>query len=483
MKEKYLTDLITPDQWISTDNIDDIIIKKISYNSKEVEKNSLFVAIKGYKTDGHQYLKNAQEQGASAAIVETKDPSIDMPQIVVNNSREMMAHLAERFYSPEVKMMRLAGITGTNGKTTTSYLVRSVFESAGLKSGLIGTIHYLIGDKKIQAWNTTPESVDLFRMIYEMSQKGQKGCVLEASSHGLALHRLDRLELDLAIFTNLSQDHLDFHQNFEEYFLAKKQLFSHLKPGARAVINKDDSYGKRLISEINLDIIDFSIREDAKIRALKSDSSIKGTEIKIETPLGQVIIKSPLIGSFNVENILAAVAAGIAMNFDLATVKSGIENVYNVPGRLEPVDVDPNKTIIVDYSHTPDALQKALMVLNPLTAKKLWVVFGCGGDRDKMKRPMMGKIAQENADRIVITSDNPRSESPAAIIQDILNGVIKKESVEIEEDRREAIYKALTESGPGDTILIAGKGHEDYQEIQGVKYPFDDRQIIRDFAA
>jgi len=483
MKVKYLKDLITPDQLVNPDTIGDILIKNIAYDSRNVNKDCLFVAIKGYETDGHQYLQNAYERGAVAAIVETKNPQVDLPQFEVNNTREMLASLAEKFFSPEVKMMRLAGITGTNGKTTTSYLVRSIFESAGLKSGMIGTIHYLIGEKKVQAWNTTPESVDLFRMIYEMSLNGQKGCILEASSHGLALHRLDNLAFEVAVFTNLSQDHLDFHQNFEDYFLAKKQLFSLLKPGARAVINKDDSYGKRLMAELDMDIIDFSTKDEAKIKALSSDFSIKGTEIEIESPQGRITIKSHLIGSFNVENILAAVAAGIAMNFDLDTIKSGIECVHNVPGRLEPVNIDPEKTIIVDYSHTPDALQKALMVLNPLTEKKLWVVFGCGGDRDKIKRPMMGKIAQEFADRIIITSDNPRREPPASIIQDILGGVSESEDIVVEEDRRNAIHMALTYSERGDTILIAGKGHEDYQEIQGVKYPFDDRQVVREFAA
>ena len=483
MKVKYLKDLIQSDQLLKPKKIEDILIKKIVYNTQDIKEESLFVAIRGYKTDGHQYLEHAHKQGAVAAIVEAENPLVDMPQFVVKNTRKMLACLAEKFYSPEVKSMRLAGITGTNGKTTTSYLIRSVFETAGLKSGLIGTIHYHIGKRKIKAWNTTPESADLFRMIYEMSQNGQKGCVLEASSHGLALHRLDHLEFEVAVFTNLSQDHLDFHQDFEDYFLAKKQLFDHLKTGGRAIINADDPYGQRLIRELDVDIIDFSVKRDAKIRAVKSTSSIKGTEIEIETPQGKFTVNSHLIGNFNVENILAAVATGIAMNFDIMTIKTGIQKVLSIPGRLEPVNMDPEKTIFVDYSHTPDALEKALRVLVSLSEKSLWVVFGCGGDRDKTKRPVMGKIAQDFADRVIITSDNPRNESPDMIIQDILSGITNREGIEIEEDRRKAIHRALSQSIPGDTILIAGKGHEDYQEIKGVKYPFDDRQIIREFAA
>jgi UDP-N-acetylmuramoyl-L-alanyl-D-glutamate--2,6-diaminopimelate ligase len=478
MKVKHLSELIRSEYLLQPQKIEDCLIKKIVYNSGQVEAMSLFVAIKGFSSDGHTYLQEARDKGAAAAIVETVDPAVNLAQYRVRSSREILALLAARFYSPEVELMRLAAVTGTNGKTTTSFLMRSVFESAGLHSGLLGTIHYHIGNKQVKAWNTTPESVDLFRMLYEMSLSGQNGCVLEASSHGLALHRLDCLKFEVAVFTNLSQDHLDFHKDFEDYYQSKKLLFNHLKNGGHAVINRDDSFGRRLIDEITVEIFDYSMSTPATVRASEWSTSLRGSNCDIVTPQGKTHIVSPLIGDFNVENILAAFAAGLAMNFDLKTIKNGIENVQRIPGRLETVDIGQEKTVIVDYSHTPDALQKALHVLRPLTPKKLWVVFGCGGDRDKKKRPLMGSIAADFADRVIITSDNPRNEPPAAIIDDIMNGINNPGHVMVEENRRKAIKLALSQSKAGDTILVAGKGHEDYQEIKGLKHPFDDRKVI-----
>jgi UDP-N-acetylmuramoyl-L-alanyl-D-glutamate--2,6-diaminopimelate ligase len=480
MKARYLNEILSQDFLLKHRIPDKKMIEKIVYDSRKVNDMSLFVAISGYNTDGHEYLKQAQEKGAVAAIVEKENNAISLPQYLVPNSREALALLAARFYSPEASQMRLAGITGTNGKTTTAFLLQSVFAAAGLKSGLIGTIYYHIGNKKIKAWNTTPESVDLFQMLYEMSVQGQSGCILEASSHGLALHRLDYLQFEVAVFTNLTQDHLDFHEDFESYYQAKKKLFSLLKKGGRAVINLEDAYGRRLLDEIQTETITFSTHKDAAVRAIDWKSCLKGTQVEITTPQGDLHIDSPLIGEFNVENILAATAAGLAMNFDLKTIRTGIESVERVAGRLEPVTGSKDKTMIVDYSHTPDALQKALIVLEALTKGELWVVFGCGGNRDKTKRPLMGKIAEEGADHVILTSDNPRSEPAAAIIADILAGISDKRRVVIQEDRRKAIRLAISGSKPGDTILVAGKGHEDYQEIEGIKYPFDDREVIHE---
>jgi UDP-N-acetylmuramoyl-L-alanyl-D-glutamate--2,6-diaminopimelate ligase len=480
MKSKYLNELVDTSLLVKQQTIEKLLINKIVYDSRKVEEMSLFVAIQGYSTDGHNYLKNALDHGAVAAIVEKENSEVNIPQYLVKDSRMALASIASEFYRPEIDNMRVIGITGTNGKTTTSFLIRSILTADRFYSGLIGTIHYDIGGELIQAWNTTPESVDLFQMMYDMYQQDQRGCVLEASSHGLALHRLDGIKFEIAVFTNLSQDHLDFHTDFEDYYQAKKSLFSHLKPEGSAIINSDDHYGQRLLGELQSKYIDFSISGKAAVTATHWESSLSGVTFLAQTSRGKINITSPLIGKFNIENILAAISVGIALDIDLVTIKRGIESVSRVPGRLEPVPVNIDKTVIVDYSHTPDALEKALHVLAEMTDRNLWVVFGCGGDRDKKKRPMMGKIAVQIADRVIISSDNPRSESPESIIDEILGGINNHQKVEVEVNRRKAIQLALKNASAGDTILVAGKGHENYQEINGIKYPFDDRQVIRE---
>ncbi len=480
MKSKYLNELVDTSLLVKQQTIEKLLINKVVYDSRKVEEMSLFVAIQGYSTDGHNYLKNALDHGAVAAIVEKENSEVNIPQYLVKDSRMALASIASEFYRPEIDSMRVIGITGTNGKTTTSFLIRSILNAARLYSGLIGTIHYDIGGELIQAWNTTPESVDLFQMMYDMYQQDQRGCVLEASSHGLALHRLDGIKFEIAVFTNLSQDHLDFHTDFEDYYQAKKSLFSHLKPEGSAIINSDDPYGQRLLGELQSKYIDFSVSGKAAVTATHWESSLSGVTFLAQTSRGKINITSPLIGKFNIENILAAISAGIALDIDLVTIKRGIESVSRVPGRLEPVPVNIDKTVIVDYSHTPDALEKALHVLADMTDRNLWVVFGCGGDRDKKKRPLMGKIAVQIADRVIISSDNPRSESPESIINEILGGINDRQKVEVEVNRRKAIQLALKNASAGDTILVAGKGHENYQEINGIKYPFDDRQVIRE---
>jgi UDP-N-acetylmuramoyl-L-alanyl-D-glutamate--2,6-diaminopimelate ligase len=480
LKTKYLNELLDPGLLVKQQPIEKLLINKVVYDSRKVEDRSLFVAIHGYSNDGHNYLKDVPNHGAIAAIVEKENSEVKIPQYQVKDSRMALASIASEFYRPELDNMRVVGITGTNGKTTTSFLIRSILNEARIYSGLIGTIHYDIGGELIQAWNTTPESVDLFQMMYKMHQHDQRGCVLEASSHGLALHRLDGIKFEIAVFTNLSQDHLDFHANFEDYYQAKKSLFSHLKPDGSAIINSDDPYGQRLLGEIQSKSLDFNTTGNATISATHWDSSLSGVTLLAQTPQGKINITSPLIGKFNIENILAAISAGIALNIDLVTIKRGIESVSRVPGRLEPVPVNIDKNIIVDYSHTPDALEKALHVLADITDKNLWVVFGCGGDRDKKKRPLMGKIAVEIADHVIITSDNPRNESPDSIIDEILSGINDLQKVKVEENRRRAIENALKNTSAGDTILVAGKGHETYQEIDGIKYPFDDRQVIKE---
>ena len=480
MKSKYLNEILDPGLLVKNQSIEKLLIHKVVYDSRKVEEGSLFVAIEGFSTDGHNYLKDVPDNGAVAAIVEKQNSEIKIPQYLVKDSRVALASIASAFYRPELDTIRVVGITGTNGKTTTSFLIRSILNEARIYSGLIGTIHYDIGGELIQAWNTTPESVDIIQMMYDMYKHDQQGCVLEASSHGLALHRLDGLKFEVAVFTNLSQDHMDFHADFEDYYQAKKSLFSLLKPDGTAIINSGDPYGQRLLSELQLKSLDFNTSGNAKVTATRWDSSIDGVTLLAQTPKGQINIISPLIGKFNIENILAAISTALALDIDLVTIKRGIERVSRVQGRLEPVPVNIDKNVIVDYAHTPDALEKALNVLADMTEQNLWVVFGCGGDRDKMKRPLMGKIAVKIADRVILTSDNPRSESPESIIDDILSGIKDREKVEVEANRRKAIQLVLKHASSGDTILVAGKGHENYQEIDGIKYPFDDRQVVKE---
>ncbi len=480
MKTKSLNEIIAPVIGKEIEEYKRIMIRNVTYDSRKIVNGSLFVAIKGFKVDGHSFLETVEKNGAVAAIVENEIDSIDIPQIVVEDGRSAMALLVKEFYSSDITQLRTVGITGTNGKTTTTYLVKSVLDSAGLSSGLIGTIEYNIAGEKIDSWNTTPESADLLDMMYSMVSKGQKGCVMEVSSHGLSLNRADGIDFEVAVFTNLSQDHLDFHKDFEEYFRAKRRLFSLLKPNGAAVINYDDEYGKRLINEVSQECLTFGLDSQAQVYVKKWNSDLDGLTIHISTPIGDVEINSTLIGQFNVENIIAAVAVGLAFNFDLKTIKNGIQNVNRIPGRLEPVKLKNGRVAVIDYSHTPDALQKALIELNKINKNNLWVIFGCGGDRDKTKRPLMGKIAEDYATKVIITSDNPRSENPDIIIEDILQGISIKENVEIKSDRKEAIKFALSNSESNDIILVAGKGHETYQEINGVKHPFDDRRVIEE---
>ena len=480
MKSKILSEILTGITVEERVNFKDSEIENITHNSRAVSVNSVFVAITGFATDGHRYLADAVSKGAVAAIVEKIDPQIAITQIRVRNSREVLPRAVVNFYQPELSRMKLIGITGTNGKTTTSYLIRSVMETAGIASGLIGTINYHVGREIRQAWNTTPESPDLCKMFYEMYQAGQRGCVLEVSSHALLLKRVDFLKFSVGVFTNLTQDHLDFHHDMESYFAAKQLLFERIKTDGKAVINAGDPFGRRLLQRFGKQAVSFSLSDEADIRPVTWQSTMNGLKIKFATPAGEIDIASPLIGEFNVENIAAAVACGIALNIKPAVIKQGIEKLHNIPGRLEVIKFKPEIAVVVDYSHTPDALQKALAVLRKITTGKLWVVFGCGGDRDKSKRPLMGNIAGEYADKVIVTSDNPRSEDPEEIINAITSGFRDQSGVAIQPDRREAIQMALQHARNGDTILIAGKGHEDYQEIKGVKHPFDDRKIVRE---
>ena len=473
-----LKDLFLNNREVLNSDMESIAINKIQYDSRKIEKGDLFIAVKGFETDGHQYLQQVYEKGAAAAVVQDVNPHIALSQIVVSDSRTAMAELAYNYYKDYLQKLDLIGITGTNGKTTCSYLIHSMLEAAGISCGLAGTIHYVIGTNRVEAWNTTPEAVDLYKMLADMQQAGNRACVLEVSSHALALKRVSGLHFKVAVFTNLSRDHMDFHKDMDSYFSDKCKLFDQLSETGQAVINRDDSYGKKI--KTKNDTVYIGMDSSSAIYSENWQTDVAGTKVEVQTIQGKIAINSSLVGGFNVYNILTTVATGIAMQIAPHTIKEGIENLKSVPGRLEKYPLKNGAIAVIDYAHTPDALEKALSTLKEITNNKLIVVFGCGGDRDKGKRPQMGRVAQDLADTIYVTDDNPRTEESLKIIDGILTGMEKTENVHIIANRKEAILTSVKNAREGDIVLIAGKGHETYQVIGKVKHDFDEAKIIRE---
>ncbi len=481
-RQKTLKELFEGIEFQLTDELAGLPVSGVQYDSRKVKKGHAFVAIRGFATDGHRFLANAVENGASVLIVEEQQPSLAVPQVVVPDTRKILGKLAFNFFSPEIEQLALVGITGTNGKTTTSFLVQSILNEGGLTAGLIGTIQYQIGSQRLDAWNTTPESVDICQMLFDLHQQNYKACVLEVSSHALSLHRVDALKFKVAVFTNLTRDHLDFHKTLEDYFETKMKLFSLLAFDGNAVVNIDDPFGAKALDRIEQPVMTFGRKKSADIHPLQAKVTMDGIDLRLSTPFGEVEIRSSLTGDFNVQNIQAAVGVGLAMGLPLETVKRGVEKVKHVPGRLESYQVKPGVRAVIDYAHTPDSLEKALQTLKKLTAGRLIVVFGAGGDRDRGKRPLMGRVAEQNADVVFVTSDNPRTEKPEKIIDDILEGIEYPENCRVIVDRKEAIFAAVKEAQSGDVILVAGKGHETYQDVNGVKHPFDEVALLKEAA-
>jgi UDP-N-acetylmuramoyl-L-alanyl-D-glutamate--2,6-diaminopimelate ligase len=407
----------------------------------------------------------------------------------VPSTREALARLADAYFDRPSRALTVVGITGTNGKTTTSLLVNALLEAAGHSTGLIGTIQYRIGAEARTAGQTTPEAVELQSLLAEMVESGVSAVAMEVSSHALALHRVDGVEFDIAVFTNLTQDHLDFHFTFEAYRAAKARLFALLSGSAKrrrtAVVNSDDPASRSMITGLDLPLISFGLGESSDVRPRRFDSAIGGVRMDVETPRGALEIQSPLIGEHNVMNLLGAVGVGLALDMDLPTISQALGRVSSVPGRFERVEAGQPFLVIVDYAHTPDALTRVLTAARKLVSGggRLAVVFGCGGDRDRGKRPLMGAIAARLADHVWVTSDNPRSERPDAIIEEIVAGIPPGEApasrhVKIP-DRKAAIQRALEWARAGDVVVIAGKGHETYQIIGADVLPFDDREVAR----
>jgi len=472
-------------------------ISSIHFNSREVQPGGLFVAIPGLKFDGHEYIDSAVSQGA-AAVISQKPLALNVWNIEVENSRKALATLSSQFYGDPSENLKIIAVTGTNGKTTTAFLIEKILLQAGLSVGVIGTLNCRFNGNVFDISMTTPESLDLQRILADMSANGVTHVVMEASSHAIFLNRIDACWMDVAVFTNLTQDHLDFHGNMEAYWQSKKMLFTeHLAKGPKknkaiAVINCNDPRGKRLFKELPSALrVGFADSCHLWPEIIRNDQF--GMQGVITTPEGLFKFETPLMGQYNIENILCAAGACLALGLPLNVIRSGIESVEFVPGRLQPIPNDLDRLVYVDFAHTPDALENVLQTLRALTTDRIICVFGCGGNRDREKRPLMGQIAARLADICIITSDNPRFEDPMVIIEDILAGAQKQglppynlsDAIEtpsargyvVEPDRSQAIELAVRISRRWDMILIAGKGHETYQIVGNQTAPFDDRLI------
>ncbi len=455
-------------------------ITDLAYDNRQVARGTLFFCVPGFERDGHDFAADAVARGAAALVVQ-RPLGLGVPEVVVPSVRAAMGPAAARFHGDPTAELDVVGVTGTNGKTTTAFLVRALLEAAGRQCGLLGTVTSFVGGSERTVTRTTAEAIDLQRDVRAMRDGGDVACAMEVSSHALRLGRTDGIRFAVAVFTNLTQDHLDFHATMEDYFEAKRRLFA---AGPRvAVVNVDDAYGRRLAEELP-GALTFAIDREASYRATDVESGFAGSSFTALTPEGPVALRTLLPGRFNVANVLAAVAAVRALGVPLEAIARTLPEAGRVPGRFEPVDEGQPFAVLVDYAHTPDSLENVLTAARELTDGRLHCVFGCGGDRDRGKRPQMGEIAARLADRTVVTSDNPRSEEPEAIVEEILAGIPAELSgdgrVAAEVDRRAAIEQAIGAAGEGDVVVIAGKGHEQGQELAGgEKVPFDDVTVAR----
>src|SRR5438874_2757908 len=463
----------------------DRTVESIAYDSRRVQKNGLFVALRGEKNDGHEFIGHAIEKGATVIVAEREEKNARATCVVVENTRRALADLAATFYGRPAQRLKLAAVTGTNGKTTTTFLIKHICEKAGLRCGLIGTVRYEIGERILPATRTTPESLDLQELLAQIANAGCRAAAMEVSSHALAQERTRALEWDVAVFTNLTQDHLDFHGTMENYFASKMKLFTQLaqqqiKRKPVAVVNIDDRYGEQLLGKIDKStaVVTFGMGVRADFRASNYRMDFGGTSYQLDARGKSYLVRLPLIGRFNVANSMAALAAANALGLNLREAVLSLGRSPQVPGRLEMVPAKRQLQVFVDYAHTPDALLNVLKTLRELGPRRLFVVFGCGGDRDRQKRPLMGEVADRHADYAIVTSDNPRKEDPAAIIAEMENG-FRSNHFEKITDRASAISRAIEIAQPRDIVLIAGKGHENYQEFSDHTVPFEDIQVAR----
>jgi len=457
-------------------------IQGIAYSSKDVQPGFLFAALKGEKKNGFEFIDEALLNGAAVFLSEKPKPkNFEKTWLQASDAREALALCSANFYSQPSQKMKVVGITGTKGKTTITYLLEEILKKSHFLPAVIGTISYRGPRIKISAERTTPEAPDLQRMLAEMLAQGVTHCLIEVSSHALDLRRVLGIGFDIALFTNLSGDHLDYHHTMERYFEAKKKLFFLNHKKRTAVINSDDPWGKKLISELPSGVVTYGLGPGAHIRGENFKLTEKGIEFSAKYPAGELLVSSPLLGKPNLYNILASIAVALSLNIPVSAIKEGIASLQEVPGRFEKIKNTLGLHIFVDYAHTDDALKNLLETVRELNPKRIILIFGAGGDRDKTKRPRMGEVAGNLADWTILTSDNPRSEDPLAIISDIEKGVKKTgaKNYKILPDRKEAIEHALSFGEKGDYILVAGKGHEDYQIIKDKVIPFKDADVIR----
>ena len=454
----------------------DVEIAALAYDSRAVAPGTLFFCVPGRRVDGHDLAGDAIAAGAVALVVE-RPLSLGVPEVVVESVREAMAPLAVRFYGDPSATLRVIGVTGTNGKTTSAFLLAALLEASGARCGLLGTVKSVIGGQEQPVIHTTPEAIDLQASLRAMLDAGDSACAMEVSSHALALHRVDGTRFAAALFTNLTQDHLDFHATMEDYFAAKRRLFE-TRP-AISTLNVDDPHGRRLAAEIH-DAVTYGLEQPADYGARGLEFSIAGARFVASTPDGELELRTRLPGRFNVLNALGAVATAHALGIPLELIAATLPGIAAAPGRFQALDEGQPFTVLIDYAHTPDSLENVLRAARTLGEGRLLSLFGCGGDRDRGKRPQMGRISAELADLTIVTSDNPRSEQPAVIVDEILAGIDGSSAVEAIVDRAAAIERAIALASAGDVVVIAGKGHEQGQEFaDGRKIPFDDAQVAR----
>jgi len=464
----------------------DVEVRQIQYDSRKVAPDDAFVAIRGTDFDGHRFIDDAVNRGAKVVVVEDDAIRPDsffmhagVVKVVVADARRTLAGMSANFYGHPSRKLELVGVTGTNGKTTTAYLIASLLE----KAGLIGTIEYRVGHDSYPATHTTPESLEMNAILADMVRQGCRSAVMEVSSHALHQHRVEGMRFNAGVFTNLTQDHLDYHGTMEEYFKAKKFLFDGLDPGAHAITNADDAYGRRIIQDCRAEALTYGESDGADVKAMNIRLDITGTRFSVLHKNEPTSLDSSLIGKFNVYNVLAGFATGIALGLTKQELREKIAAFPPVRGRFERIETPRGFTVIIDYAHTPDALMNCLEAIRTIMAGarkrgRVITVFGCGGNRDRGKRAKMGKIASELSDVTIITSDNPRTEDPNRIISEVTEGVVSGAVVHQQPDRREAIERALREAKAADVVLIAGKGHETYQVIGDEKIPFSDHEVV-----
>ncbi|MDQ7797967.1 MAG: UDP-N-acetylmuramoyl-L-alanyl-D-glutamate--2,6-diaminopimelate ligase [Candidatus Edwardsbacteria bacterium] len=466
-----------PDQIISRSALpEDMEISGMHYDSRKIEAGNLFFAISGYQSDGNKFVGQALANGAGLVVSENNRISDGIPWIKVANCRRAMALMSAAYLGRPADRLDMIAVTGTAGKTTTTYLLRSIMEEAGRKTGLLGTINYWILDQKFSAPNTTPESLDLQDLLSRMVSAGADTAIMEASSHGIELDRVAGINFSTAVFTNFSQDHLDFHRDMESYLRSKLKLFQNLWGGAAAVINRDDPAAGRVREAVKTKILTFGIDSQADVMADEISSTPQGSKFRLRTGDRSAEVNLAIAGRHNIYNALAAAAGALSRGLPLEEIKTGLEKVDRVAGRFEPVNLGQDFSVIVDYAHTSQELEHLLNAARELNPRRIITVFGCGGDRDRSKRPLMGRAVAKNSDIVVLTSDNPRTEDPDRIINDVLPGLSGREYI-LFPDRKEAIYKSIELARKGDMVIIAGKGHEDYQILGSAKIHFDDREV------